>query len=296
MKNRTFLKLSPDLLKQELTNDLDVQSLINFTLINRRAHSLLKPTSLAYQYLKKFVERSAKKQVSTMLTNAPSFNITFNHLQDAVHSALMLGDIDLVKVITKGREDEFKQIAFPTKLVDETNTYDFSAVVAAIKSGKDVEKVLAKYRRDLDKIVKEKGFPFQALLDALEIYNEKFDKLTYGESRIFSINVIGYLQRLSPAWLKKASWGYGGNTFIPESIDPSRQVPNKGLGFDFCVGKPGHGSPLPPGCIVAAVATLYYETGSVLETFLEQNQQSLANYANDIQARQEKSSECKCST
>ena len=242
----TLLDLPSDILNKEVAKpgNLDTQSLINLRKVNKRANQLFKPAF--FQYLKKYIQRSAKTQVQALLTMHLNFDV--DHLRDAFRAALRFGDIDLCKVIVKGREDILKQIEIPKKLVDEKNTYDFSAVVAAIESGQNVEEILAKMRTDLDKIVKEKGFPFQALLNAYEIYDKNYDPWTIGQCKLFSVKVIGYLQRLSPAWLKKAlakgiynipeNGKMCGDTFTlqsGESIDPAREVPNSGLGFYFCV-------------------------------------------------------------
>lgn len=243
MQNRKLLELEPDhLLKQEVANDLDAQSLINLARTNKCAYGLFKPASIAYQYIKKFVERSAKTQMSALLAQSRNFNITINQLHHAVYSALRLGDIDLVKVIMKGREDEFKQIELPNKLIDNTYKYDFSYIVEAIESNDAVkiEEALTKFRAELDQMVKEKGFPFQALLDALMLYQKKYREWSPEQCKIFSIKVIGYLQRLSPAWLKKAyanAWDDVDSFMLAsgESIDPAADVANKGLGFEFCV-------------------------------------------------------------
>lgn len=245
-RTTTLLNLPSEILNNEMAkpDNLDTRSVINVSLANKYTYQLFKPTLL--QRLKKYIERSAKKQVEVLLKIHPNFDVS--HLRNIFLAALKDRDIDLLKVLTKGREAVLKEIELPKKLVDETNTYDFSAVVAAIESGQNVEEALAKMRTDLDKIVKEKGFPFQALLDAYENYDKKYDPWTIEQCKLFSVKVIGYLQRLSPAWLKKAlatgiyniiEKGQAcGDTFTlksGESIDPAKDVPNSGLGFDFCV-------------------------------------------------------------
>ena len=172
-RTTTLLDLDSDILTYGVAkpDNLDTRSLMNLVQVNNRAYQLFKPT-LFQRYLKKHIERSAQKQVEELL-NYLKFD--FNHLRDAFLMAFRLGDIDLCKMIAKGREDVLKQIELPKKIVDEKNTYDFSAVVAAIESGQNVEAVLAQFRTDLDEIVKEKGFPIQALFDAHEIYDKKFN-------------------------------------------------------------------------------------------------------------------------
>jgi hypothetical protein len=246
-RTTTLLDISSDLLNNEVAkpDNLDTKSLISLSSVNKYAQSgLFKPAF--FQHLKKGIQRSAKKQVELLLKI--NLNFDASHLRALCQKVLREGDIDLLKVLTKGREAVLKEIELPKKLIDETNTYDFSAVIAAIESGKSIEDVLAKMRTDLERIVKEKGFPFQALLNAYEIYDKKFDPWTAEQCKIFSVKVVGYLQRLSPAWLKKAlaTGIYNiteegkacGDTFIlqrGESIDPATDAPNKGLGFDFCV-------------------------------------------------------------
>jgi hypothetical protein len=261
-RTTTLLDIPSDTLTNEVANpdNLDIQSLINLSSVNKYARSgLFKPAF--FQHLKKYIERSAKKQVESLLRI--NLNFDASHLRALCQKVLREGDIDLLKVLTKGREDVLKQIELPNKLVDENNTYDFSDVIAAIESGQNVEEVLAKMRTDLERIVKEKGFPFQAMLNAYEIYDKKYDPWTAEQCKIFSVKVIGYLQRLSPAWLKKAlaTGIYNitkegkacGDAFIlqsGESIDAAKDVPNRGLGFD-------------------------------LKNYLEQKQQSLENLCSD---------------
>lgn len=245
VRKPALLNLAPDTLRNEVAkpDNLDTGSVINLSLANQYTYQLFKPTLL--QRLKKYVERSAKKQVKALLNIHLDFDVS--HLRNIFLAALKERDIDLCKAITGRRKDVLEQIELPKKLIDETNTYDFSAVVAAIESGKNVEEALAKMRIDLDKIVKEKGFPFQAMLEAYEIFDKK-RSWTLEQNKLFCVKVIGYLQRLSPAWLKKTlvtgihniteNGMTCGDDFIlesGESLDPASYVPNKGLGFDFCV-------------------------------------------------------------
>ncbi len=259
-EKRTFVDIFPDnLLTQEMAKDLDAQSLIDLSKINKRANSLFKPASLAHQYLKKFVERSAKKQIEALLTRMPlSFNL--DHLCTAARSALRYGDFDLFKLIFEKREEILQQIELPTELVDKNNTYNFSAIVTAIESGQGVEEAFEKMRADLDEIVIKKGFPFQAMLDVGEIYDKKNASWTREQRILLSKKAFGYLQRLSPAWLRR-EFAIGicrlekdgklcSDTFIlksGESIDPARDVPDSGLGFDYVVNS--HGGIPPGGCL-----------------------------------------------
>lgn len=297
MTIRTFLELAPNyLLKQEVANNLDEQSLVTLTQLNKRANTLFK-SSLAYKYFKNFVERSAKKQISVMLAQSLNFNITVSQLRNVVYSAVKLGDTDLIKMILKGRESEFKQSEFPKKWVDKTNTYDFSAIVEALESGKDVENVLAQFRIKLDAIVKEKGFPFQALLDCLQIYGNKYDTWNHEQRLIFSKKVIGFFQRLSPVWLKLVyvnCWSDGGNTLntltphLIKFIDPAYEVPNIGLGFDFCVNLFGS---------ISAYNNfpVFLKNGFMtLKTYLENKQKDWDEYVKTLPC--EKSSSCKRKT
>ncbi len=267
MKNRNLLDLAPqNLLTQEVAaKDLDDQSIKDLAQTNRQANRLFKPV-LAFRHLKNFVERSAKTQVLHMLNNPLRFSFTADQLRYAFDSAFRLGNLDLCKDMMKARANELKQIQLP-KLLDETNTYDFTDVLAAIETDKDVEKVLTKMRADLDKIVKEKGFPFQALIDVLKIYDDKFHNngARLEQLQIIGVKVIGYLQRLSTTWLRKAyanKWSLEGDTFnlmtflrtaehiddpsleVPfvrsdQSIDPALDIPNAGLGYDICVNWSG---------------------------------------------------------
>lgn len=245
-RTKTLLDLDSQTLFDEVAKqaNLDAGSVINVSLANRYTYQLFKPTLL--QHLKKYAERSAKKQVEGLLNIHLNFDSA--HLRDICLTVLKLGDIDILKVITKGREHVLTQIRIPVNLVDITNMYDFTAVVAAIDSDQNVDSVLEKMRTELDNIVKEKGFPFQAMLDAYEIYDKQFNPWTREQCELFTVNVIGYLQRLSPAWLKKglATGIYNiteakqacGDTLIlksGESIDVEKDVPNIGIGFDFCV-------------------------------------------------------------
>lgn len=292
MNNRTLLDLSSDTLNQVTKSEnLDIQSLINLRRVNKRAYGLFQPTFS--QHLKKYVERSAKKQVETLLSMHLNFDA--GHLCDAFHTALRLGDIDLCKVIARGREDILEQIEIPKKLVDESNSYDFSAVVAAISSGQNREEAFAKFRTDLDNIVKDKGFPFQALLNAYETYDENTRYLHYPwtieQYKLFIVKVLGYLQRLSPAWLRKElatgikqikeQGKVCGDTFTlktGESTDPN--VPNSGLGFDFGVTLLGgavswHGERLLGGF---TSRSYHY-----MKDYLELKQQRLVNLCSKIQ-------------
>ena len=252
-RTTTLLDLAPYTLRDELAKpgNLDTGSVINLSLANKYTYQLFKPT--LFLRLKKYVERSAKRQVEALLKIHSDFDVS--DLRNIFLAALKDRDIDMCKAITEVRKDVLEQIELPKKFVVETNTYDFSAVVSAIESRNNVEEVLAKMRTDLDKIVKEKGFPFQALLDAYEIYDNKFDPWINKRGKLFSIKVLGYLQRLSPDWLKKAlatgvyhiaaqgKMVCANNYRLQsgESIDPARAVPNKGLGFDFCVNIMGNG-------------------------------------------------------
>ncbi|MBX3710236.1 MAG: hypothetical protein KIT56_11395 [Gammaproteobacteria bacterium] len=289
MDTRTLLDLPSDTLNNEVAKpaNLDTGSVINLSLANKNTYQLFKPTLL--QRLKKYIERSAKKQVEGLLKIHLDFDPS--HLLDLCQRVLRQGDIDLLKVITKGEAVLLQQIDLPKKLVDETNTYDFSAVVAAIELDQNVEEVLAKMRTDLDKIVKEKRFPFQAMLNAYEIYDKKYNPWTVEQCKVFSIKVIGYLQRLSPAWLKKAlaTGIYNiteagkpcGDTFIlqsGESIDATKGC-TKGLGFDFCVDRYGRGIGGSVGW--GGWRGTAWDREPFLKNYLEQKQQSLVNLCSE---------------
>lgn len=252
--------------------------------------------------LKHHIERSDKERVEDLLKQYQNLNMT--DLLDLSQRALNRGDIEIIKVITKVREDILKIMTIPKKLFDETNTYDFSNLIAAIESGKNVEEALKKFREDIDNIVEKKGFPFQALIDAYKICDSKplgwcWDKpinpnAWYAEELIpLSKNVIGYFHRVAPDWLKKelATGFYYiaenvkkcGDTFelnyCPgQFIDPKNAVPNSGLGFDFCVGMLGYSTRLigEHGAKESKIIEEYFRK-KINELDLLRNQQQILN-------------------
>jgi hypothetical protein len=278
MQNRTapLFNLSPDILNKEVVkpDNLDTHSVINLSLANKYTYQLFKPSLL--QRLIKYLERNATTQIKTLIKAYPNFNLP--DLHPICKKALELGDFATTKEIIKANPAVLKlnNIELPKKLLNESNTYNFGAILAAIESNNNIKKTLSEFRSDLDKTVNEKGFPFQALLDAYQLYNEhalRWQEESWSSSpqepdkgAIFSVNVIGYLQRLSPAWLRKILvLGFAAineedeaielsfamikdnisqqalsraNKFIlgdNQSLDPSLDLPNSGLGYDFCV-------------------------------------------------------------
>lgn len=281
-----------DPLKTEISRHLNIRSLINLSLASHFTYRLFKPT--LFQQLQKYVERSAKKQVEILIKIYPELSsficrnkvITYGGVQYENPTLLQLSrslcDIEMCKILLGGKKEEFIQIkTFPGILIDKENNYDFTKLIEAIESGHQVEDALIIFRKDLDIIIREKGFPFQALIDACGIYDKKIGIWIQTDTcKLFAIKVIGYLQRLAPAWFRRAlACGLsncGESNFIllsKESIDPALDVVGKGLGYEFCVNVYGAADNTPLGQWSELV--LIHGIALIIKEFFEQRQHLL---------------------
>lgn len=236
-------------------------SLINLSAACKYAFGLFKPH--LFQKLQKYLVRGAQKQVEFLLKFHPEYVDT--HCKETEISyfgvkyvnptplqlARALGDIEMCHAIIGEKPDLLNQIDhFPATLVDKNNTYDFSAIITAIDTNTNVPHELDIFRNHIDTIVKEKGFPFQALLDSYQTCDSKNPLWTQQQWVVFNICVIGYLQRVSPHWFRQALTS-GLNNIVKKkkvcdrdfllqnlenkSIDPASDIANEGLGFSHCI-------------------------------------------------------------
>lgn len=252
----TLLDIVPkDILKNVLVQKLDTISLSRFSSVNGFAYGLFQPVLLQRKKreLEKHVERSEKAQVERLLSMGPRFELSYLH--DLCQRVLLDRDIDLLQVIIKVRPEILDSIEIPEQFLDESNTYNFSNIAAALDSEDEngFAKAWDQFLADLYRINREKGFPFQALLDAHKYYDENCDRHDPEVCIEFNVRVIGALHRISPAWFKKAlATGITdifyndkacGDTFTLQSgecIDPELEVHDKGLAIEFFVNITGH--------------------------------------------------------
>lgn len=266
MDGRTFFKMIPDPLQYDIARHFPTRSIINLSLVDKFTYKLFQPT--LFQRLQYYVERGAKKQVGLLLTIHPeliSFSCTKTSIPYADNNyseptvlqlARALCDIDMCMVLVTGRKEALFQIQhFPKILIVKENTYDFTVLITAIETGIQLEETLVTFRNDLDKIIREKGFPFQALVDACEIYDKKVGQWQQLDvSKIFAVKVIGYFQRKAPFWFRRAlACGIsncGESNFIlscKQSVDPANDIPGFGLGYEFCINAYGNSDQTPLG-------------------------------------------------
>lgn len=269
MDNRAdpLRKITPDNLKTEVASNLDIPTLRAFSQVSKLANVLFKEPLLRHLFnrIKIHLIRCESAEVEALLKVNPAVLFTRTDKQVVCFASIkmrptllqiarLLADMDMCKVIINAfdRVEDGKAAAkeqlevLPDKLIGRA-VYNFKPVVDAILSRKNLKKILQQFRTDIDKIVKEKGFPIILLLYAYELHDANYSNWDDVQLNIFCINVIGYLQRKAPAWLKKelaAGLANGGiaegqvGSFVlvsKQSIDSLDEVPGKGVGYNYCV-------------------------------------------------------------
>ena len=212
------------------------------------------------------------------------------------------------------RNEQYARYRMHIENMMQQEPYDFTLLIATIKqaSPDDVDAalnhdmthasalrdVLTQFRNDFtpDKITAGMHFNYQHLFRAFEVYDQEFDNLfnnqNYNRNRIFTCQVIGFIQRSLPAIDRmlfahdlypvadekaaiKRSLKFDWDNFdFPVTADGYSS--HSGLGFDFwAVGggiSAGGGWPSPRGeCRFSAV----------LKSFVRQERQTCKTYAAD---------------